>query len=205
MKPVRRAQGASIEETQAGSPRAPALKALALNHAAVGFAALPRPNLGFDGAWLAAPKMMVHIIKRDPSVPRRLCSWREQYAGEPEAWMIRRSAQLAFEVGSLEEAEHALRQHGVEYSRHVLPEANMRQLFLYDPGEPAALPCMLRAPCKVACHMVCMQNMPLTLLQRATALNWACTTTAGLSSRSTASPHRADGGAFVRRRRSLFS
>lgn len=33
----------------------------------------------------------------------------------------------------MEEAEQALRAHGVEYSRHVLPEAGVRQLFLYDP------------------------------------------------------------------------
>ena len=50
-----------------------------------------------------------------------------------QAWFIRRACHLAFEVTDFDQAEKTLREHGLEYSRHVLPEVNMKQLFLYDP------------------------------------------------------------------------
>lgn len=76
---------------------------------------------------------MLHIIAIDPSVPRKIHQWKDLYTKEPEAWFIRRANHLAFEVSDFEAAEKALRSNGVEYSRHVLPEINMRQLFFYDP------------------------------------------------------------------------
>ena len=39
----------------------------------------------------------------------------------------------AFEVEDIDATERQLRAHGVEYSRHVLPDVDMRQLFFYDP------------------------------------------------------------------------
>jgi catechol 2,3-dioxygenase-like lactoylglutathione lyase family enzyme len=77
---------------------------------------------------------MIHIIALDPSVPRSVHNWKELYTTkDPEAWFIRRASHLAFEVSDFEAAEKALRSHGVEYSRHVLPEISMKQLFFYDP------------------------------------------------------------------------
>lgn len=46
---------------------------------------------------------------------------------------MQRGCHVAFEVDNFDEAEKILRSHGVEYSKHVLPDANMEQLFLYDP------------------------------------------------------------------------
>lgn len=104
----------------------------------LGFRKLPRPELGFHGHWLEVGdpnrKFMLHIIEIDPSVPRKLHNWKELYTTkEPEAWFIRRATHLAFEVPNFEAAEEVLRRHGVKYSRHVLPEINMKQLFFYDP------------------------------------------------------------------------
>ena len=68
-----------------------------LNHAAVeaedvdkicefytkvlGFRKLPRPDLGFRGHWIEAGepgrKVMLHIIEKDPSVPRTIENWKE--------------------------------------------------------------------------------------------------------------------------------
>jgi glyoxylase I family protein len=133
--------------------RAIFIQPICLNHAAIeaadpdamcefytkvlGFRKLPRPDLGFPGHWLevGAPgrKMMIHIIGLDPSTPRAIHNWKDLYTKEPEAWFIRRASHLAFEVADFDAAEKALRTHGLEYSRHVLPEINMKQLFFYDP------------------------------------------------------------------------
>jgi catechol 2,3-dioxygenase-like lactoylglutathione lyase family enzyme len=104
----------------------------------LGFRKLPRPDLGFPGHWLevGAPgrKLMLHVIKTDPSVPRKIHDWKDLYTtNNPEAWFIRRANHLAFEVSDFDAAEKALRSNGVEYSRHVMPEVRMKQLFLYDP------------------------------------------------------------------------
>ena len=116
----------------------------------LGFSHLPRPDLGFRGHWLQAggssssskektqgkrpSKFMLHIIDKDPSVPRAIECWTDVYnTKHPEAWYIRRACHLAFEVEDFEAAEHALRHHGVEYSQHVLPEVGLQQIFLYDP------------------------------------------------------------------------
>jgi hypothetical protein len=56
-----------------------------------------------------------------PPGPSNCTALQEQYASEPEAWFIRRGGHIALEVEDFEEAEAALRRHGVEYSRHVLP------------------------------------------------------------------------------------
>lgn len=127
----------------------PPLRVKYLNHAAIeardidtvcafyetilGFRRLPRPALGFPGCWLEMPGVMLHITEVDPTVPRRVENWKDLYEGDPEAWYIRRATHLAFEVEDFDEAEDRLRQHGMEYTRFVLPEVNMRQLFLYDP------------------------------------------------------------------------
>ncbi|PSC71792.1 lactoylglutathione lyase [Micractinium conductrix] len=99
----------------------------------LGFKEIPRPKIGFPGHWLKGCGIMLHIIDHDPQVPRRFRDWKDEYEAEPEAWFIRRGSHLAFEVEDFEEAEALLCRHGVEYSRHVLPDANMRQLFFYDP------------------------------------------------------------------------
>ncbi|KAL4420681.1 hypothetical protein ABPG75_010337 [Micractinium tetrahymenae] len=99
----------------------------------LGFRAIPRPNIGFPGYWLKGCGIMIHVIQNDPTVPRTFDDWKDEYSSEPEAWFIRRGSHLALEVEDFEEAERMLRRHGVEYSRHVLPDADMRQLFFYDP------------------------------------------------------------------------
>lgn len=91
------------------SSNAPPLHIKKINHIAVeaqdvdqiaqfymhvlGFRALPRPDLGFRGYWLHMPHVMLHIIERDPSIPRNsdLDDWKKLYKQEPEAWFIRAS------------------------------------------------------------------------------------------------------------------
>jgi hypothetical protein len=70
------------------------------------------------------------MLQVDPSVPRQIENWKDLYHTQPEAWFIRRATHLSFEVADFDQAERALREHGVEYSKHVLPEAGVHQLFL---------------------------------------------------------------------------
>lgn len=149
-KPVMQLEGQDNPEfTHDKLQLAPPLKLKAFNHVALGvddvdairrfytkvlgFEEIPRPDLGFDGAWLYGMGFMIHVIQKDHNVPVKYRDWKDQYSEKPEAWYIRRDHHLAFEVEDFDETEHVLRQHGVEYSRHVLPDANVRQLFLYDP------------------------------------------------------------------------
>ncbi|KAI7839499.1 hypothetical protein COHA_006766 [Chlorella ohadii] len=99
----------------------------------LGFREIPRPDLGFPGHWLKGLGLMIHVIQNDPQVPRRHSHWKEEYSREPEAWFIRRGSHIALEVEDFEAAERSLRRHGVEYSRFLLPDVDMRQLFLFDP------------------------------------------------------------------------
>ena len=101
-----------------------------------GFERLPRPSLGFPGAWLMISKTdtMLHIINTDPSVPLHYKEdWKDKYSEAPETWMIRRDNHISLEVENFEEAEQRLLEYGCEFSKFVLPEVNLRQIFLYDP------------------------------------------------------------------------
>jgi glyoxylase I family protein len=135
--------------------RAPPLKLTSIDHYAIhgkdvdalssfyqrilGFVPLPRPDLGFPGYWLLSPSnIRLDIIQTDPTVPYTYTDWKEQYdvggdSNKVEPWFIRRGAHHAFEVEDFQEAEERLRAHGVEYCRFVLPEVEMKQLFLWDP------------------------------------------------------------------------
>lgn len=44
----------------------------------LGFSSLDRPDFPFDGAWLEGVGLLLHIIQEDPSVPKRLQSWKVQ-------------------------------------------------------------------------------------------------------------------------------
>lgn len=42
----------------------------------LGFKQLDRPDFPFDGAWLEGAGLLLHIIQEDPSVPKRIHSWK---------------------------------------------------------------------------------------------------------------------------------
>lgn len=78
------------------------------------------PHVGTEGLGRMQPRMR----RPDPCGQRRQScpSSRSPHVHHP-----------AFEVADIDATERQLRAHGVEYSRHVLPDVDMRQLFFYDP------------------------------------------------------------------------
>jgi len=81
----------------------------------LGLVPLPRPDFGFDGAWLAVDGgRQVHLIQAD--VPADL------------------GQHVAFEVDDIEVAVTSLREHGVDVHGPVpVGDTSARQAFLADP------------------------------------------------------------------------
>eukprot|EP00887_Chlorella_sp_A99_P007215 scaffold2.g7215.t1 len=128
-------------------------KVMGFREVSVGGASMPGAS---PGPRLSRPPCVtLSYAHWPPELPVLPAGWalarkQEAYSQESEAWMIRRSNHVAFEVEDFEAAEETLKRHGVEYSRqgargtkcsqapatarpHVLPEANVQQLFFYDP------------------------------------------------------------------------
>ena len=42
----------------------------------LGFKSISRPDFPFEGSWLEGAGLLVHIIKEDPSVPKRIHNWK---------------------------------------------------------------------------------------------------------------------------------
>ncbi|KAL3147193.1 hypothetical protein ABBQ32_002694 [Trebouxia sp. C0010 RCD-2024] len=100
----------------------------------LGFKSIKRPNLPFEGSWLEGAGLLVHIIAEDPSVPKKIHNWKEQYAEQPPAsWYIRRANHLAFEVEDSDAMEERLVHFGIEYTKAVVPDVDVAQLFFFDP------------------------------------------------------------------------
>ena len=91
IQPLKQGQQADYRDS-ASVDRAPEVHLTSLNHASLeaadpavlrnfytrvlGFSSLDRPDFPFDGAWLEGAGLLLHIIQEDPSVPKRLQSWK---------------------------------------------------------------------------------------------------------------------------------
>ena len=91
IQPVKQGQQADYRDS-ASVDKAPEVHLTSLNHASLeaadpaalrnfytrvlGFSSLDRPDFLFDGAWLEGAGLLLHIIQEDPSVPKRLQSWK---------------------------------------------------------------------------------------------------------------------------------
>lgn len=149
IQPSKHGQQADYRDS-ASVNRAPEVHLTSLNHVSLeaadptalsnfytrvlGFSSLDRPDFPFDGAWLEGAGLLLHIIQEDPSVPKRLQSWKDKYTEEPRPWFIRRANHLAFEVEDAAAAMEArLVFFGIEYTKVYVPDTDAQQLFFFDP------------------------------------------------------------------------
>ena len=87
----------------------------------LGFRVISRPNFPFDGAWLYAAGMQIHLIV-DPSP-----------APAVHTDINTRTNHIAFFVDDVDAMEQRLREHGVTYKRNIIPDRQIHQLFFHDP------------------------------------------------------------------------
>ncbi|HWB10968.1 MAG TPA: VOC family protein [Pirellulales bacterium] len=86
----------------------------------LGFRELPRPQLGFPGAWLFNYGIQIHLIVNDaPENPRDLIETRDNH--------------LAFYLDDVDVVERLLDEHRVPYRVNLQKETNIKQIFFRDP------------------------------------------------------------------------
>jgi catechol 2,3-dioxygenase-like lactoylglutathione lyase family enzyme len=76
---------------------------------------LPRPDLGFPGAWLKAGNQEIHLLGIDSGQPLK-----EQH--------------FAFLVSDIDAVSSTLSEHQVEYSKEIRIPDVCRQIFAHDPS-----------------------------------------------------------------------
>jgi len=86
----------------------------------LGFAEIPRPDLGFPGAWLKNGAACIHLIEK-PSLP------------EPGPTIDPRGNHTAFEVKSAALVKERLDAAGIPYRANELRGTPITQVFFRDP------------------------------------------------------------------------
>ncbi len=95
-------------------------RSLAFYRDVLGFASIPRPDLGLPGAWLQAGDAQVHLIQRFPGVA----------LGEPPPSVNPTAQHVAFHIADYDAALAVLRRHGLEILE-TSPE--LGQMWVQDP------------------------------------------------------------------------
>jgi catechol 2,3-dioxygenase-like lactoylglutathione lyase family enzyme len=86
----------------------------------LGFREIPRPALGFPGAWLFDGAVQIHLIYNDS-------------IGEAEGQIQTRDDHLAFYSDDVPAVERLLSEHGIPFRVNVQTETGVRQVFFRDP------------------------------------------------------------------------
>lgn len=88
----------------------------------LGFVLTPRPSFSFRGSWLLRHEVgvMIHLIHDASLQPT------------PDVPINTRNHHLAMQVADYDGAVAQLREHGVEFVEHVLPDYGYRQVFFRD-------------------------------------------------------------------------
>lgn len=86
----------------------------------LGFREIPRPALGFPGAWLYNYSLQIHLLYDDT-------------AGDPEGPIYSRDDHLAFFADNVAEVERLLGEHNVPYRVNIQSDTGLRQIFFRDP------------------------------------------------------------------------
>jgi catechol 2,3-dioxygenase-like lactoylglutathione lyase family enzyme len=76
---------------------------------------MPRPDLGFPGAWLKAGNQEIHLLGKDSGQPLK-----EQH--------------FAFLVSDLNAVADVLKKHDIKYSKEIQIPNVCRQIFAHDPS-----------------------------------------------------------------------
>jgi catechol 2,3-dioxygenase-like lactoylglutathione lyase family enzyme len=85
----------------------------------LGFKEISRPPFAFRGAWLYGAGIQIHLIEEPFDSPPTEINTLENH--------------IAFAVEDMQEAEAALKEHGVAFRRNVVPERGTNQIFFRDP------------------------------------------------------------------------
>ncbi|HVA50136.1 MAG TPA: VOC family protein [Pirellulales bacterium] len=86
----------------------------------LGFREIPRPQLGFPGAWLFNYGIQIHLLVNDaPQNPRDLIETRDNH--------------LAFYVDDADAVEQLLGAHAVHFRTNLQKDTNLKQVFFRDP------------------------------------------------------------------------
>ena len=87
----------------------------------LGFHEIPRPGFSFAGSWLYRDGlgMVLHLIQDANFNP-------------PRDHIESRKNHLAFRA-DVDTSRERLREHGIEFAEHTLPDYGYRQLFFHDP------------------------------------------------------------------------
>ena len=86
----------------------------------LGFREIPRPKIGFPGAWLFNYGIQIHLIVNDaPENPRDFIETRDNH--------------LAFFVEDPEVVERLLTEHAVQFRVNRQTDTNLKQIFFRDP------------------------------------------------------------------------
>jgi glyoxylase I family protein len=95
-------------------------ESLAFYRDVLGFREIPRPVLGFPGAWLFDGSLQIHLIHSDA-------------ISEAEGPIQTRDDHLAFYSDDVPAVERLLAEHGIAFRVNVQADTGVRQIFFRDP------------------------------------------------------------------------
>ncbi len=95
-------------------------RSIAFYRDVLGFREIPRPALGFPGAWLYNYSLQIHLLY-DESV------------GDPAGPIYSRDDHLAFFSDDVADVERQLTEHGVAFRVNIQSDTGLRQIFFRDP------------------------------------------------------------------------
>jgi glyoxylase I family protein len=100
----------------------------------LGFHEIPRPELGFPGAWLFNYGLQIHlIVNQAASNSAAVAPGEVQTAAVEAATIETRDNHLAFLVDDIEAAESRLASHGIAYRVNLQTATGLKQIFFRDP------------------------------------------------------------------------
>lgn len=86
----------------------------------LGFREIPRPALGFPGAWLYNYSLQIHLLY-------------DETIGDAAGPIYSRDDHLAFYSDDVSEVERLLSEHGIPYRVNIQADTSLKQIFFRDP------------------------------------------------------------------------
>jgi catechol 2,3-dioxygenase-like lactoylglutathione lyase family enzyme len=86
----------------------------------LGFREIPRPALGFSGAWLFNYSLQIHLLY-------------DETIGDPAGQIYSRDDHLAFFTDDVAAVERLLTEHGVPFRVNIQADTGLKQIFFRDP------------------------------------------------------------------------
>lgn len=86
----------------------------------LGFREIPRPKLGFPGAWLFNYSLQIHLLY-------------DETVGDAQGPIRSRDDHIAFFADDTSGVERLLSEHGVPYRVNLQADSGLKQIFFRDP------------------------------------------------------------------------